>query len=157
FQRDGRTVTDGSQLYVEYQKPEEQKQPYPVILIHGGGGQGTDWISTPDGRPGWRTLLVQRGYAVYIVDRPGYGRSPIRPEGGPGGLVASCGALGPMFAGAGNPAHTQWPGTGQADAPALAQFLASQVPMPAGLAAHHDLMRRRGAELLDITGPAIVI
>src|SRR5215471_17796932 len=118
FQRDGRTVTDGSKLYVEYQKPEEQKQPYPVILIHGGGGQGTDWISTPDGRPGWRTLLVQRGYAVYIVDRPGYGRSPIRPDGSPTGLVASVEALGPMFAGAGNPAHTQWPGTGQADDPA---------------------------------------
>jgi len=33
-------------------------------------------MSTPDGRPGWRTLLVQRGYAVYVVDRPGYGRSP---------------------------------------------------------------------------------
>ncbi|MGE5135168.1 MAG: hypothetical protein ACM32E_19935 [Gemmatimonadota bacterium] len=62
-------------------------------------------------------------------------------------------SLRPMFAGAGNPAHTQWPGTGQADDPALAQFLASQCPMPGNLAAHHDLMRQRGAELLDATGP----
>jgi len=65
--------------------------------------------------------------------------------------------LGPMFAGADNPAHTQWPGTGLADDPALAQLLASQVPMPAALGAHHELMRRRGAELLDTIGPAIVV
>jgi pimeloyl-ACP methyl ester carboxylesterase len=155
--RDGHTVADGSQLYVEFQKPEEQTQPYPVVLIHGGGGQGIDWMSTPDGRPGWRTLLVQRGYPVYVVDRPGHGRSPVRPGGGPQELVASVEALGPMFAGAGNPGHTQWPGTGRADDPALAQFLASQSEMPADLVAHHDLMRRRGAELLEITGPAIVI
>jgi hypothetical protein len=60
-ERDGQTVVDGSQLYVEFQKPQEQTQPYPVVLIHGGGGQGLDWMTTPDGRPGWRTLLLQRG------------------------------------------------------------------------------------------------
>jgi pimeloyl-ACP methyl ester carboxylesterase len=156
--RDSQTVADGSQLYVEFQKPEEQTQPYPVVLIHGGGGQGLDWLSTPDGRPGWRTLLVQRGYAVYVVDRPGHGRSPVRPgDGSSRGLVASVERFGPMFAGAGNPAHTQWPGTGQADDAALAQLLASQSLFPADLVAHHELMRRRGAELLDVTGPAIVI
>jgi pimeloyl-ACP methyl ester carboxylesterase len=147
-----------AQLYVEFQKPKEQTRPHPVILIHGGGGQGLDWISTPDGRPGWRTLLVQRGYAVYIVDRPGHGRPPVRPGGsGPYGPVPSVESLGQMFAGAGNPAHTQWPGTGRADDPALGQFLAALSPMTGDLAAHHDLMRRRGAELLDTSGPAIVI
>jgi pimeloyl-ACP methyl ester carboxylesterase len=156
--RDGSTVVDGTQLYVEFQKPEAQTQPYPVVLIHGGGGQGLDWMGTPDARPGWRTLLLQRGYAVYVVDRPGHGRSPIRPAGGgPAGPVASVEAIGPLFAGAGNPAHTQWPGTGQADDPALAQQLASQSSFPADVAAHHELMRRRGADLLDVIGPAIVI
>jgi len=35
---------------------------------------------TPDGRPGWATYLVQEGYHVYILDRPGHGRSPFHPE-----------------------------------------------------------------------------
>jgi pimeloyl-ACP methyl ester carboxylesterase len=152
-ERDGHTVVDGSQLYVEFQKPEEQTQPYPVVLIHGGGGQSLDWTGTPDGRPGWWTMLVQRGYAVYVVDRPDHGRSPIRLPGAP----PSVETLGAMFTAAGNPARTQWPGTGLADDPALAQLLASQVPMPRDLGPHHELMRRRGAELLDIVGPAIVI
>jgi pimeloyl-ACP methyl ester carboxylesterase len=156
--RGDNTVVDGTQLYVEFQRPEEQTKPHPVVLIHGGGGQGVDWLGTPDGRPGWRTLLLQRGYAVYVVDRPGHGRSPVRPSAGsPAGLVASVETMGRIFAGADNPAHTQWPGTGQADDVALAQQLASQSPFPADVAAHHELMRQRGAELLDIIGPAIVI
>lgn len=171
-QRDGQTVVDGSQLYVEYQKPEEQTQPYPVVLIHGGGGQAVDWMSTPDGRPGWRTLLLQRGYAVYLVDRPGHGRSPrhpaelqgpqgaAMPPGAPSGppkMAPSVETLGRMFTGADNPAHTQWPGTGLADDPATAQLLASQSHLPLNPFADHAVMGRRGADLLDIIGPAIVI
>jgi hypothetical protein len=61
------------------------------------------------------------------------------------------------FAGRGNPAHTEWPGAADADDPALAQFLASQNSTPVDLALDHRFMRRLGAELLDRTGPAIVI
>lgn len=156
-ERDGHTVVDGSQLYVEFQQPERQTRPYPVVLVHGGGGQGLDWMGTPDGRPGWRTLLVQRGYPVYVMDRPGHGRSPVRSGGGPPGLIASVQSIGPRFAGADNAAHTQWPGTGRADDPALAQFLAAQVPMAGDLAVDHAVLRRRGAELLDRIGPSIVV
>jgi pimeloyl-ACP methyl ester carboxylesterase len=159
--RDGQMLVDGTQLYVEYQKPEVESQPYPVVLVHGGGGQAVDWISTPDGRPGWRTLLLQRGYAVYLVDRPGHGRSPRHlGEGGASagaGLVPSVETLGAMFAGRFNPDHTQWPGTGEPDDPALAQLLASQRQIPYDVGQHHELMRRRGAELLDRIGPAVVI
>ncbi|TWF92241.1 alpha-beta hydrolase superfamily lysophospholipase [Streptomyces brevispora] len=154
---EGQTLVDGTQLFVDFQVPEEQTQAYPVVLIHGGGGQGLDWMSTPDGRPGWRTLLLQRGFSVYTLDRPGQGRSPVRPAiTGPSPMPSSVETLGVMFAGANNPEHTQWPGTGLADDPALAQLLASQGPMP-DLAHDHELMRRRGAELLDRIGPAIII
>jgi pimeloyl-ACP methyl ester carboxylesterase len=161
-ERAGQTVADGSQLYVEYQKPAEQTQPYPVVLIHGGGGQGLDWMGTPDGRPGWRTLLLQRGYAVYVVDRPGHGRSPRHPReiqslsGGPG-LVPSVEMLGRMFAGSDNPARNQWPGSGRRDDPALAQLLASQSLAIYDAGEHHAVMRLRGGELLDAIGPAIVV
>ncbi|WP_262106401.1 alpha/beta fold hydrolase [Arthrobacter sp. Marseille-P9274] len=156
-QRDGQSIVDGSQMYVEFQRPEEQTQPFPVVFIHGGGGQGLDWMATPDGRPGWRTLLLQRGYAVYTIDRPGHGRSPVRPSHPDGGAIpASAETLGPLFAGADNPDHTQWPGSGLPDDQALAQLLASQSNMP-DLNADHELMRKHGAELLDRIGPSIVI
>lgn len=160
-QRDGQSLVDGSQLYVEYQIPEVQTQPHPVVLIHGGGGQALDWMTTPDGRPGWRTLLLQRGYAVYLVDRPGHGRSPRHlaekdEPAGPGPLPTAE-ALGEMFAGRSDTLHTQWPGTGEPNDPALAQLLASQRQTPFDLGKDHEWMRQRGAELLDRIGPAIVI
>ena len=51
------TVVRGP-MYVEWEEPVEVTQPYPIVLIHGGGGQGLDWMQTFDGRPGWAPLLV---------------------------------------------------------------------------------------------------
>src|SRR5690349_11668432 len=73
------TVVNGAQMYVEYQIPARVRHPYPVVLVHGGGGQGTDWMTTPDGRPGWATMLLEEGFKVYVVDRPGQGRPPYHP------------------------------------------------------------------------------
>src|SRR5580704_18364993 len=74
------TVVNGKQMYVEYQIPARVRHPYPIVLVHGGGGQGTDWMGTPDGRRGWATYLLEEGYRVYVVDRPGHGRSPFHPD-----------------------------------------------------------------------------
>ena len=70
----------GQQMYVEYMIPARVRHPFPVVLVHGGGGQGTDWMGTPDGRPGWFQYLAQEGFKVYVVDRPGHGRSPLHPD-----------------------------------------------------------------------------
>ena len=70
----------GQQMYVEYMIPTQVRHPFPVVLVHGGGGQGTDWLGTPDGRPGWFQYLVAEGFKVYVVDRPGHGRSPLHPD-----------------------------------------------------------------------------
>src|SRR5688572_10092646 len=32
----------GQQMYVEYMIPARVRHPFPVVLVHGGGGQGTD-------------------------------------------------------------------------------------------------------------------
>src|SRR5690606_37261411 len=72
---DDGTVTVSDAMFVEFMIPAEQRYPHPVILVHGGGGQGTDWISTVDGRDGWVNYLVNAGFAVYWIDRPGAGRS----------------------------------------------------------------------------------
>src|SRR5690348_4715 len=55
------TVCNGMQMYVEHWIPRQVRQPYPVVLIHGGYGQGSDWLSTPDGRRGWASLFLEQG------------------------------------------------------------------------------------------------
>jgi len=131
------TTTSGKQMYVEYWIPSLVRYPLPIVLVHGGGGQGLDWMGTPDGRPGWVTYLLQEGFKVYVVDRPGHGRSPFHPdlhgpfpaqtntlEGMSGQFTppnASRPAVGPY-----RPLHNQWPGTGEVGSPELDQLVASQ-------------------------------
>jgi pimeloyl-ACP methyl ester carboxylesterase len=139
------------QMYVQWEAPAQERRPFPIVLVHGGGGQGTDWLGTPDGRPGWAPMLVEAGYAVYVVDRPGHGRSPLHPD--------ALGEMGPPFPyeaardlfTPGGERHTQWP-----DDPALDQFMAGTGPMPRDFAAAHALEQSRLAELLDRIGPAIL-
>lgn len=50
----------------------------PILFIHGGGGSGTTFRATPDGRLGWADLLAQRGYQSWVTDWPGAGRSGYR-------------------------------------------------------------------------------
>ena len=73
------TMCNGGQMYVEHWIPREVRHPYPAVLIHGGHGQGSDWFSTPDGHRGLATELLEQGYNVYVLDRPGQGRCPYHP------------------------------------------------------------------------------
>ena len=77
------------QMYVEYWIPQALRHRWPLVLIHGGGGQGLDFLGTVDGREGWALWFVRQGYAVYVVDRPGHGRSPFHPD--------ALGAMGPLL------------------------------------------------------------
>ena len=74
MQVDGREYFYG-QMYVEIKIPAHQTHPYPIIMVHGGSMSGTNYTGTPDGREGWAQYFVRRGYAVYVVDQPGRGRS----------------------------------------------------------------------------------
>ncbi len=51
-------------MFVEWEAPEQVERPFPIVLVHGGGLQGTEWLDTPDGRPGWAQRLVEAGYAA---------------------------------------------------------------------------------------------
>ena len=163
------TVVNGEQMYVETWIPREVKHPYPMVIVHGGGGQGLDWLGTPDGRPGWVTYLVQAGWKVYLVDRPGHGRSPYAPElQGPWPAEAmTYGLLQHQFTApekAGDPygpqakLHTQWPGSGVLGDPTTDQVIAGQGGsfLP-DLAKTHAVWAERGGELLDKIGPAVVM
>lgn len=144
-------------MYVEWEAPETVTRPYPIVLMHGGGFQGTEWFDTPDGRPGWAQRLVEAGYAVLVIDRPGHGRSPFH--------VRTLGDMGPPFSYEGgrniyfpgtDARHTQWPFAPD-DGAAMDEFIAGYGPLPADLALSQTLDADRTAALLDRIGPAILV
>ena len=160
------TVVSGEQMYVEYQIPAEVRHPVPMVLVHGGGGQGLDYLGRPDGGPGWATLLLEAGYAVYVVDRPGLGRSPFYPDLlGPMGPTPTYEMLISLFTApekAERPLsnahlHTRWPGSGEIGDPAVDASAASSGPSMADLRRSHELWRKRGKELLERIGPAVLV
>ena len=149
------TDCNGMQMYVEHWIPAEIKHPYPVVLIHGGYGQASDWMTTPDGRRGWASLLLEQGYKVYVVDRPGQGRNPYHPY--------VHGAFDPQAQTfertAANVARgqTQWPGSGDANDPAVVQVAASLGQPMAPNPLTQTIWRTRGGLLLGEIGPSIFI
>jgi pimeloyl-ACP methyl ester carboxylesterase len=154
-------------MFVQWEAPTTVRHPYPIVLVHGGGGQGLDYLGTPDGRPGWSTLLVEQGWVVYVVDRPGHGRSPYVPDAlGPMGAPLPLPVLTSIFVPpTEGPAavpfgalHTQWPGDRNDPAdPALLQFLASSGPFAADAADRQLLEQRRLVQLLERIGPSFVV
>jgi pimeloyl-ACP methyl ester carboxylesterase len=143
------------QMFVQYMIPAEKRHELPVVMVHGGGGQGTHMMGI-GGRPGWVHYFVQAGYSVYWLDRPSYGRSPYHPDAlGPSHLPnvpAYEGLLGStaVF----NTA--QWPGPGGMNDPLIDQFMACEQGNVSDEAFHSDLVWPGGAELLDRIGPAIL-
>jgi pimeloyl-ACP methyl ester carboxylesterase len=152
------------QMYVEYMIPAEQKHPYPLIMIHGGGQTGTNYTGTPDGREGWAQYFVRRGYAVYVIDCVARGRSPRWPDAHPKVQKARTPHMEQRFIA---PAryekwpqaklHTQYPGTSKPGDLAYDQFQASQFPSLTDFPLQQALNRAAGSALLDKVGPAILL
>jgi pimeloyl-ACP methyl ester carboxylesterase len=160
----GKRVMAG-QMYVEFLTPQKLTHPYPIVMIHGTAQTGTNFISTPDGRPSWAHNFVARGYRVYIVDQVGRGRSGADPQiYGPymrlsveqeESLLTAPEKykLWPQAA-----SHTQWPGgAGVAGNPAFDQFYASQVESVASTLKTEELMFPADVALLEKIGPAVVL
>jgi pimeloyl-ACP methyl ester carboxylesterase len=152
------------QMYVQYQIPENRTQPYPVVMWHGGGQTGTNFMGTPDGRKGWGDYFLQRGYAVYIVDQPGRARSGFFTEAygktrRPNAEAMSSRFTAPELANQYPQAkfHTQWPGKGVAGDPTFDQFFASQVEDIEDLVVIERLNREAGIALLEKIGPAVLL
>ena len=151
------------QAYVEYQVPKNRTRPYPIVMIHGGGQSGSNFTGTPDGREGWAQYFLRQGYAVYVVDQPGRGRSGLSSVYGKP-VEANVGRVEQRFTAPERSnlwpqakLHTQWPGTGVAGDPAFDQFFAEQLPSIASFVKQQELNRDAGAALLDKIGPAIVL
>jgi pimeloyl-ACP methyl ester carboxylesterase len=164
------TIVAGA-MYVEYQIPAELEHPYPLVFIHGGASDGSAFWSTPDGREGWATLFLRKGYAVYVVDRPTLGRSPHHePADGPKVMppmaVPETDGDAPTVPQVKQ--GTRYPGPRQAGGAAYEQDLRrrhSTVEVPFGaprdpleVSTYVDRIDRdAGAALLDRIGPAILV
>jgi pimeloyl-ACP methyl ester carboxylesterase len=64
----------GDHLYAFYQVPQNPKA-LPVVMLHGAFQSARSWETTPDGREGFQTLFLRRGFPVYLVDQPRRGRA----------------------------------------------------------------------------------
>lgn len=64
----------GDHLYAFYQVPQHAKS-LPIVMLHGAFQSARSWESTSDGREGFQTLFLRRGYPVYLVDQPRRGRA----------------------------------------------------------------------------------
>lgn len=139
-----------NQMHVEFYLPEETQHDLPLILVHGGGGQASDWYYTPDGRDGWRDYFLNAGFDLYIVDRPGYGRSPASPEYGEGELTAVPSALIARLAAASN-----WPeGEVTAESESILNWIVASSTTPY---AGNEVAAAGIADLLEEIGPAVLV
>jgi pimeloyl-ACP methyl ester carboxylesterase len=166
----GKEVMDGAE-YVEIMVPKKIRHPYPIVFFHGAGQTATDWLQTPDGRPGWAYFFIKQGYTIYMVDYPARGRSSYNPNpDGDGQLTIRSGPLlEQVFTDIGAQGNwpqakkfTQWPGEGpnkgKMGDPIFDDFAKTQVQFLAGgkqaklnLDAHIALLDKIGSPVIVLT------
>ena len=163
----GKEVMAGA-MYVERIAPARPSRPVPLVFFHGAAQTATNWMTTPDGRPGWAEYFAGQGYVVYLVDQPARGRSAFHP--GIDGALRNFPAptIETLFTASETRGswpqaklHTQWPGSGPSRGrmgdPVFDQFYATQVEYLASNAETQALVQAAGAALLDRIGPAILV
>lgn len=146
----GTNTTIQGQMYVGYQLAAKKRHPYPLVLVHGGGGQATDWMGTPDGRDGWLDYFLAAGFDVYFVDRPAHGRSPNNRAYGELGASAATEFMANTFL----LQSKQYPGGGGPQTKENIQHTASS---EAGPTVSNAILKEDMGELLDRIGPAILV
>ncbi len=150
----------GISAYVQWFIPANSKD-VSVTFVHGGGGQGAEFITTSDGRPGWAHCFLRAGYPVYILDRPGHGRNHWNEKVlGPALPQQSYESLIPRFAEAAlhdlwpeAKKHTRWPKA----ITAKDRFMASQGPLATELEQSQRHVEAIGTALFEITGQTILL
>jgi pimeloyl-ACP methyl ester carboxylesterase len=160
---DGREYISG-QMYVEVRIPARKTKPYPIIMVHGGTMSGTNFTGTPDGREGWAQYFVRQGYAVYVVDQPGRGRSGyLSGAYGPSRNVLRSNSASRFVSQEKSKLwpqahlHSQWPGSGAPDDDASMQLASGQLPAIESFAKQQVLNRDALLALLEKIGPSILL
>jgi len=164
----GKEVMDGAE-YVEVMVPKKIRHPYPIVIFHGAGQTGTDWLQTPDGRAGWTYYFLKQGYTVYMVDYPARGRSAYVPDVDGNLTIRTAKNLEQIFTDIGAQGNwpqakkfTEWPGDGpnkgkmgdpifDAFAKTQVQFLAGGKQAQLNLDAHVALLDMIGTPVILLT------
>ncbi len=161
----GKEVMGGS-AYVEVWVPKQIRHPYPIIYIHGAGQTATDWLQTPDGRPGWAYYFARQGYVQYMVDSPARGRSPYVPDHDGMLNIRNVAQLESTFTASAKKGdfprahlHTQFPGTGLMGDPVFDNFAKTQVQFlgGGGPLSQDELSRDAFVALLDMIKTPVII
>jgi pimeloyl-ACP methyl ester carboxylesterase len=152
------------QSYVEYYIPTNRTHPWPIVFIEGCCPSGAPYMGTPDGRDGWGQYFLSKGYAIYIVDQVGRGRSPyIDAVYGPSKartpkeierdfIAYEKYNLYPQAK-----LHTQWPGAGTVGDPIFDQFMAAMYPAINDSDLRETINADATIALLDKIGPSILM
>src|SRR5215467_15732234 len=152
------------QAYVEYYIPTARTHPHPIVMIEGCCLAGAGYMGTPDGRDGWGQYYLSKGYAIYIMDQVGRGRSPyVEAVYGPKSMRPPISVerdfiayekynLFPQAK-----LHTQWPGSGTVGDPIFDQFMAETLPMIGDAKVREAVNRDATIALIDRIGPAILM
>jgi pimeloyl-ACP methyl ester carboxylesterase len=158
------TKVMSGQIYAEFQIPANQRHPYPIVFIHGGAQTGTNFTGTPDGREGWAQFFLREGYAVYVVDVAGRGRSAYLDSLYGPQTTPSLDFVQQRFTAIENynhwpqaHLHTQWPGKGTPGDPIFDQFFASQVQAMVSYPLQQEFSSDAILALLEKIGPAILL
>ena len=158
---DGRRTLAGLNAYVQWFRPLAARET-SITFVHGGGGQGSEFLTTPDGRAGWAHAFLDAGFPVFVLDRPGHGRSHWNESVlGPATPAADFETLVPRFVRPRDHGrwpeaakHSQWP---EADPCAGDRFMASQGVMATRLAAAQRHVEAIAPELCRLVGKTVVI
>ncbi|EGN95897.1 hypothetical protein SERLA73DRAFT_113625 [Serpula lacrymans var. lacrymans S7.3] len=170
FYAGGSYVKQGSsdiahaQMYVEHLVPATVTQEYPILVIHGDGMTGTNFLNTPDGRLGWADYFMSQGYEESYLDQPARGRSAWQ-ENVDGNLTnfdtytveshftaVQRFDLWPQAS-----LHTQWPGNGSVGDETFDAFYMSMMQSLASEVESSQLVQAAGSTLLDEIGPVILL
>ncbi|KAF9453619.1 alpha/beta-hydrolase [Macrolepiota fuliginosa MF-IS2] len=157
------TIMEGA-MYVERLTPQHVTQPFPLLIIHGRGMTGTNFLNTPDGRRGWGDFFLSKGYEIYLIDQPARARSPFQAGvDGPQSTFDTY-SIESRFTATGRfkfwpqaTLHTQWPGNGSMGDPVFDAFYASTVPSLISEEETSVKMKNAGSSLLDKIGPVVLM
>jgi hypothetical protein len=64
---------------VIYQIPVHAKN-ISLMFLHGAGQSMRTWQTTPDGREGFQSVFLRKGYPVYLIDQPRRGDAGRQPS-----------------------------------------------------------------------------
>ncbi|PSN59400.1 alpha/beta-hydrolase [Corynespora cassiicola Philippines] len=151
------------QIYVEKLTPANASRAHPIVFVHGSAQTATNWLETPDGRPGWASFFLDHGFTVYLSDQPSRGRSPWHPS------VGSMTAISAPFIETYFTAtsdhelwpqsrlHTQWPGTGHVGDPTFDAFYSAQVQFQGDELISEETNAKAYSALLDKVGKSFLL